>query len=192
MTDFPTAIITGVTRQLVSAVTSQQSPFTLSSQVQDWGGEVWKISLDVVIKSGAAARSFEAFANSTLNKRRLFVLRDALICNSARTETIAVSGAAQSGNTLVTDGWGASGMSAGDFFSIGSGSDARLYQVTEDCIPVSGVNTLTFVPRLRSSPADGAAVEIAYPIASMMATDDVPSSIQVGVMRFTVNCMEAL
>lgn len=191
MSDFPKTIITGVTRQLASAVTSTQSPFTLGRQVQDWGGELWQFQIDVVLR-GKDARSFEAFANAILNKRKIFTLRDALICNSSRTEAITVNGAGQSGNQLVTSGWGAAGIAAGDFFSIGTGDEARLYQITEDCIPVAGDCTLKFVPRLRSMPSEGEAVEIAYPQVAMRAIEDVPTSIAVGVMRFTVSAAEAI
>ncbi|OOY31582.1 hypothetical protein [Thioclava sp. F36-6] len=191
MPDFPKTIITGVTRQLVSAVTSAQSPFTLGRQIQDWGGEIWRFQIDVVLR-GKDSRSFEAFANATLNKRKIFTLRDALICNPSRTEAITVDGGGQSGNELVTSGWGAAGIAAGDFFSIGVGDQARLYQITEDCIPVAGSCTLRFVPRLRLMPSDGEAVEIAYPQVAMRATEDVPTNISVGVMRFTVNAAEAI
>ncbi|MEO1950883.1 hypothetical protein [Thioclava sp.] len=191
MPDFPTTWIEGLSRQLKSAVTATQSPFTLGRQVQDWGGELWQFKIDVAIEA-ENSRSFEAFANAILNKRKIFTLRDALICNSSRTEAITVNGAGQSGNQLVTSGWGAAGIAAGDFFSIGTGDEARLYQITEDCIPVAGDCTLKFVPRLRSMPSEGEAVEIAYPQVAMRAIEDVPTSIAVGVMRFTVSAAEAI
>lgn len=186
---FPSYVIEDLTRQLVSAVTAASSPFDLTKQFQDWGGEIWRFQLSVSVRS-SEFRRFEAFANSVLNKRLPFILQDSLVSNPGRTETITVNGGGQTGNQLVTVGWGSAGLEKGDFFSVQSGDQRFLHQLTEDCTPVAGGNTLVFVPRLRQTPVDGGPVEIAYPEISLHATGDVPTRIKTGLLVFSIDCEE--
>jgi hypothetical protein len=52
----------------------------------------------------------------------------------------------------------------GDYFQLGSGSTARLHKLTQDATADSGgFAQLCFTPRLRSSPAHGAAVTLLRP-----------------------------
>ncbi len=191
MTDFPTSHISGLTRQLVSAVAAVQSPFTLSRQIQDWGGEIWLYKIEATVHR-ANAPAFEAFANGVLNKRRPFILCDPTIAAPDRRETIRVSGSGQHGNDLVTTGWGSAGLVWGDFFSLGTGVDARLYQITADCTPSGGKNTLKFVPKLRRAPRHYEPVEIARPSVALRAMNDVPTDLRIGLMKFTIQAQEAI
>ena len=76
-----------------------------------------------------------------------------------------VNGASQTGKTLAIDGLaaGATGK-AGDLFQLGSGSSSRLHKLTKDFTANgSGQATLDFTPRIRTSPADNAAITLASP-----------------------------
>lgn len=84
-------------------------------------------------------------------------------------------------------------LEAGDFISIGSGADARLYQVVEDCVADSNLadSTLTIVPSLRSSPADNAVVEVLDPIVSLRTLQPVPNAVTTPInYRFTMQARE--
>jgi hypothetical protein len=76
-----------------------------------------------------------------------------------------VNGAAQSGRSLVADGFTASyPAKAGQFFSIVSGSRRYLYQLSADATANgSGGVSLPLTTRLRVSPADNAVLEFAAP-----------------------------
>jgi hypothetical protein len=57
----------------------------------------------------------------------------------------------------------------------------------------SGLATLAFVPKLRSAPADGAALEIAAPAVLLRLTAPVPTRIgRADTFLFTLTAREAL
>lgn len=97
------------------------------------------------------------------------------------TGTPLVKGGSQTGYDLVTDGWtaGVTGiMKAGDWLQLGSGSSSRLYKVMADANSNgSGEATLTLWPKLRSSPADNAAITISSPKGRFMLAQDIEWSI---------------
>ena len=78
----------------------------------------------------------------------------------------------------MTDGWSATGLKDGDFFSLGSGSATEFYQLTADVLPNSGAATLEFVPALRSSPADNVPLEVVNPQVLLRLTSPVPTRIR--------------
>lgn len=88
------------------------------------------------------------------------------------TGTPLVNGAAQTGNTLATDGWPPSTtgiLKAGDFFGV----NGELKMLVADASSnVSGQATLTFEPPLRASPADNAAITTSQPTATFMLDED--------------------
>jgi hypothetical protein len=79
-------------------------------------------------------------------------------------------------------------------FQLGSDATTRLYQVTQDAVAdASGQANLQFTPKLRASPADGAAVEIVNPAVLLRLTSPVPTRIgRADSFRFTLNAREAL
>lgn len=88
-----------------------------------------------------------------------------------------VNGAAQTGQDLVTDGWLANQtgiLKAGDWFQLGTGSTARLYKMLVDAnSDANGAATLTFWPKLRSSPADNAPINVSSPMGRFMLAEDI-------------------
>jgi len=83
---------------------------------------------------------------------------------AARPAGITVRGAGQTGNILNVQGFESDKigrLKAGDYFQLGSGAAAQLYQVTEDANSnASGYATLVFEPPIRTAPADGAVLTI--------------------------------
>ena len=197
MSELPLTLVESIERRLATAVSAQTSPFTGSQQVQDWGGEWWEVTFDVALTKGRNGRRLSAFFTGLGGMRGWFTLRDPSAARpDLASKTISVAGVGQSGNTLVTSGWDAEALAleAGDFFSVGTGSDMRLHMVTADvAADASGVAVLTFTPRLRQSPVDLSPVEIAAPGVALRLTQPVPTRIsRADSFRFSVTAREAL
>jgi hypothetical protein len=90
--------------------------------------------------------------------------------------TVTVDGAGQFGNSLNVAGFTNSATGVllkGDYFQLGTGSNARLYCVTNNInANGSGDATIEFEPALRSSPADGATVTLASPKGVFKLVED--------------------
>ena len=84
-------------------------------------------------------------------------------------------------------------MYAGDCFQLGTTTTTRLYQLTADVNPVAGAATLNFIPRLRTSPADNAALNLINPGVLLRLTSPVPASIGLAdIYRISITAREAL
>lgn len=196
MSQLPLTLIESIERRLVTAVTAQTSPFTGSQQIQDWGGEWWEVSFDVALTKGRDGRRLSAFFTALGGMRGWFVLRDPSMVRPDLTQSITVAGTGQSGNTLVTAGWPPEtlALEAGDFISLGTGQDLRLYQVSFDAYAdAQGRAALSLTPRLRVVPADLSPVEIAEPGVALRLVQPVPTRIaRADSFRFSVAAREAL
>ena len=128
--------------------------------------------------------------------RGRFLFRDPTIRQPGTAFVPTVAGGFQTGNTLITSGWPAlaTPLFAGDFFSLGSDTQTRLHQLTEDVVSdEAGLATLSFVPRLRASPDDGALLEIAAPAVVLRLTAPVPTRIgRADTFLFTLAARESL
>lgn len=97
---------------------------------------------------------------------------------------------------MVTSGWPVSAtvLQYGDFFSLGAAEQTRLHQVTADAVSNgAGQASLQFVPALRSSPANGAALVVNAPQVHLRLTSGVPAEIRGGgVYSFTMTAREAI
>ncbi|MDG4650120.1 hypothetical protein P6F26_16855 [Roseibacterium sp. SDUM158017] len=187
---FPVSAITNVVRELRAAVSYTESPYSFQGQAFDWGGRQWSCEIEVATRPGPSAKALSAFLAALAGPATVFTVVDPTI-NNAGAGTVTVSGAAQTGNDLVTTGW-STAPEVGDFISIGTGAAARLYQITATTGTLPA-QTLTLAPALRSSPADGAAVEIASPVVALRMRDPVPVGISAdGSYRASFRAVEAL
>lgn len=187
--------VSEVTRSLRAAVAVVASPFTLQQQVQDWGGRAWAFDIAMPPFSGAEARAMSAFFDVVAPTRRAFLFADPTLHQQVIGVPV-VDGAGQTGSTLAVRGLLASfpALAAGDFFSLGTGLDTRFYRVTADAsADATGRATLSIAPPLRSSPANGAPVNVTAPQVLLRLTDEVPSSIGAArIHRFAFSAVEAL
>ena len=109
--------------------------------------------------------------------------------------TPLVSGANQSGRTLVTKGWSASVngiLKAGDF--IGITGQTKVYMVTSDAnSDASGNATLNIEPALMAVPTDGAALTVRnVPFTLALASDTIEMGVQPPVLyNFSLSLVEA-
>lgn len=189
----PISRITHVSRTPNSAVSESRSPFTGTSQTQFWGGEWWEYSIEFATMSRADGKILSAFFASLGGKRTPFLFVDPWIRNPSGLGTPLVNGAGQSGYGLVTDGWSATGLKTGDFFSLGADVNTRLYQVTADVIPVSGGATVQIWPALRSAPADNQPLIVISPPVLLRLTGPVPTDLDItDTYRFSVSAREAI
>jgi len=143
------------------------SPWTGEQQVQAMAGEWWtgnfRLPDDM---TRADAEAWIAFLVSLNGRQGTFLAGDPLgaTARGAATGTPLVKGAAQTGKTLLTDGWtsGLTGiLKAGDWIQLGSGSSTHLHKVVQDAnSDGSGNATLEIWPSLRGTTADNAAITV--------------------------------
>lgn len=188
----PVHLISSLERRLVAAATEVRSPFTGTSEVQDWGGEWWEYRFDMAVTKGADARRLSAFFAQLAGVRGRFLFADPSIEAPGSVGSPAVSTETASGNSLPTSGWTGS-LDAGAFFQLGSDASTRLYQLTTDVTPVAGAATLQFVPALRATAAATTALVLDAPKVLLRLTSPVPARIGAADNHlFTVTAREAI
>jgi len=194
--ELPLTLVQSLERRLVSATAVSASPFTGTEEVQDWGGEWWDYAIEMARTTGRDGRRLSAFLAALGGPRGRFLFRDPTIRQPGSTLAPYVSGGFQTGNQLVTAGWPpfATPLLAGDFFSLGTGAQTRLHQLTADVgTDEAGMATLAIVPRLRTAPPDGTSLEIAAPAVVLRLTAPVPTRIgRADTFLFTLATREAL
>jgi hypothetical protein len=189
----PLTLVSSLERRLVTSVAEARSPFTGTSQIQDWGASWWEYQIEMAVTQGAKARRLSAFFTALGGLRGRFLFPDPSIevpvaaGNPYVTET-QVAGA----STLKTAGWGL-GLRAGDFFQLGSDAATRLYQATADIVPLGSEAVISFVPPLRASVLIGTLLVLNTPSVLLRLTAPVPTVIgRADQHRFTLSAREAL
>jgi len=161
-----------------SAVSSSVSPMTFTPQTYVWGGQVWFADVSLPPMKRATAEAWVAAIVSLNGLEGSFLLGDTANKSprGVGTGTPLVNGAGQTGYDLATDGWTISQtgiLKAGDWIQLGTGTSSRLYKVMADANSNgSGQATLTLWPKLRSSPADNAAIVVTWPKGKFMLAGD--------------------
>lgn len=186
---FPVQTVTSLTRTLRAAASYTASPYTFQGQTFDWGGRQWVYEIEIAA-TASTARTVSAFLAALGGPAGVFTLADPTIRNVG-AGAVTVSGGGQTGQTLLTAGW-TTAPEIGDFVSLGSGSDARLHQITATAGTLP-LQTLTLAPPLRSAPTDGESVEAAQPVVSLRMQEAVPVSVPaVDSYRASFTAVEAL
>ena len=57
----PLTLVSSLERRLVASVAEARSPFTGTSQIQDWGASWWAYQIEMAVPQGAKARRLSAF-----------------------------------------------------------------------------------------------------------------------------------
>ena len=188
----PLTLVQSLERRLATSVALATSPFTGTSQVQDWGGAWWEYELEMAMTQGAPARQLSAFFAALGGARGRFLLRDPSHLPPLGGGVPYVTEVPADRHTLRTAGWGL-GVGAGSFFALGAGATTRFYQLTEDVSPLGSEALLRFVPALRSLPPLGAILEVQEPEVLLRLTGPVPTRIaRADSHRFTLSAREAL
>lgn len=189
----PLTLVASLERRLVTSVAEARSPFTGTSQIQDWGASWWEYQIEMAVSQGANARRLAAFFTGLGGLRGRFLFPDPSIEVPLAAGNPYVTAAQSAGaSTLQTAGWGF-GLRAGDFFQLGSDATTRLYQVTADVLPLGSEATISFVPPLRASVPVGALLGLDVPSVLLRLTAPVPTVIgRADQHRFTISAREAL
>ena len=152
---FPSITPNASSIELVSNTATFLSPVSGAIQSIDRGGERWVINLQYRSLTGTEKAEMTAFLARLNGQQHRFTLQNHAENNlGAFGGTPLVAGASQTGLTLNIDGcsltitdW----MKAGDWFSV----NGELKMATVDAnSDGAGLATLTFIPRLRASPAN--------------------------------------
>lgn len=163
---FPSVGIKRSSFRILRVTSQSESIFTKAQQNYKFSGEQWAGEVTFQPCRRADAAEIQAFLGELYGKYGTFLYGDPDALQQgirgAGGGTPLVKGASQTGNTLLIDGL-TSALSnvyrKGDYFQLGTGLDSRLYMITQDINSnTAGEATLQFVPALRSSPADNAAL----------------------------------
>ena len=189
----PITLVSSLERRLITSVAEARSPFTGTSQIQDWGASWWEYQIEMAVTQGAKARRLSVFFTALGGLRGRFLFPDPSIEVPVAAGNPYVTEAQVAGaSTLRTAGWGL-GLRAGDFFQLGSDATTRLYQLTANVTPAGSEATLSFVPPLRASVPVGTLLGLETPSVLLRLTDPVPSVIgRADQHRFTLSAREAL
>ncbi len=189
----PLTLVSSLERRLVTSVAEARSPFTGTSQIQDWGASWWEYQIEMAVTQGNKARRLSAFFGALGGLRGRFLFPDPSIELPVAAGNPYVTEAQVVGaSTLKTAGWGL-GLRAGDFFQLGSDAATRLYQVTADIVPMGSEAVISFVPSLRASVPVGALLGLSAPSVLLRLTAPVPTVIgRADQHRFTLTAREAL
>jgi hypothetical protein len=145
----------------MEAVAVNQSPLACAIQTYDWQASGWSGQVGFLSMN---RHSFDAWSASILSCRgqsNVFSLGDpkAILPKGPATGIPVVSGAGQTGYSLVSRGWVPNIISIllpGDLIQIGN----RMYKLTAPANFDSGGNsTLSIWPNLRDAPADGTLIQ---------------------------------
>jgi hypothetical protein len=189
----PLTLVSSLERRLVTSVAEARSPFTGTSQIQDWGASWWEYQIEMAVSQGAKARRLSAFFTALGGLRGRFLFPDPSIEVPVAAGNPYVTEAQVAGaSTLKTAGWGL-GLRAGDFFQLGSDATTRLYQVTADTVPLGSEAVISFVPPLRASVPASALLGLSAPSVLLRLSAPVPTVIgRADQHRFTLSAREAL
>lgn len=145
-------------------------------------GGRWKLSMQFSALTSDQAQTLEAF----LFRLDGVTHRAVIPCFSYRrqatiTGTVVVSGASQTGTSLVTSGWAQNTtvMKAGDRFTV----ENNMYVVVADATAAAGVATLSLHTILRSSPANGASINYSAPTARYLLAEPAQVAAMPGVFK---------
>jgi hypothetical protein len=183
-----------------SVVGMSASPFSVAQQVYAWPGDCWMADVQLPPMKRANAEPWVAFLLALNGVEGTFLMGDVVNTTprGVGTGTPLVKGASQTGKTLETDGWTAGQspiLAAGDWFQLGTGSTSRLHKLVQNAnSDGSGNATLEIWPRLRSSPADNAALTLSSPKGLWRLTSNVREwSLELAqIYGISFSCMEAL
>ena len=194
--ELPRTWVASLERRLVTATSQTPSPFTGTTEVQDWGGEWWEYEMEFAAQSGPLARSVSAALTALGSGRGLLLFADPGIMPKSLTQPVTLQLAVSGGNLLQTEGWTPSSLAvfSGDFISIGAGRDTRLHQVAFDVVAnAQGRAALTIFPAIRTSLPSGTVIEVNQPKVLLRPTSSVPTRIERAARhRFTLSAREAI
>lgn len=176
--DFPSSLpVSSMTIDLVRAVSSSRSPFSLHEQIYDWGGEAWEIQLQLSTLTRENCAAYRAFVTALKGKMGTFtfnLIGEAPYGSYAGTPLL--DGGSQTGSSIDIKGFTADAtgvIKAGDYFSLGSGSSKKLFTFLADAdADSSGGVTVEIAPEIKIAFSDEEAINTSTPGAVFRLDDN--------------------
>lgn len=193
---FPALAPDGATLKLVTKSQLFESDLSGAVQTAILPGDHWAATLtfsSVSARQSAIMRAFLAGVGGRAG--RFWLPVPGYVRRGTAAGSGVVSGAGQSGKTLVTSGWTINQallFDYADYIQVGN----ELYMVTAP-VASSGTGTASIpvAPALRTSPANGAAIIVSSPACLMMMADDNQAAWEIFnsiLYNMSVSCREAL
>jgi hypothetical protein len=190
---FPTingqSIISKMSMRLVHSVAVQESPFTYSQQIQDFGGSRWEAEITIRPLTHTEAVTFQGFLASLKGRKNTFTVGNPL-STSTKTDSNVQLGANESINStsIVVDIDSGKSIEAGEMFSINN----RLHMFLESAI--AGTTTVEITPPLRTSGTSGTDLVTNQPVGLWrLAGNEIEWDINnSSIYSFTFACVEAI
>ena len=172
-----------------------ESPLTKSAQTIDLPGARWALTATWENLPDVDSAKMRIFLASLRGQSGRFYFGNPgqKFPRGTAAGTPLIKGAAQTGGSLITDGWTPySTLLAGDFIGYNAGAELRMV-VTDATADGSGIMTLILDAPIRTSPADNSALITAAPTCIMrLSSDDVEWPYQRGgLASFTLDAVEA-
>lgn len=149
------------------SVAIARSPFSGVAQVQEWlDAKWWTVTIELPPMKKEFGQAWSAWFAALRGQAGTFLCGDTANVNprGVASGSPQVNGAGQAGFSLATKGWTASVpliLRSGDKIQLGSGASSRMYEnLTDVTSDSSGNATLNLWPKLRGTPADGAAIVV--------------------------------
>lgn len=187
---------TRVTLSAMAAVNISKSPSSYAQQVQRFNGQLWLAEVTLPPMERADAEQWISFLLKLNGPEGTFLLGDpaAKTPRGTAAGTPLVNGAGQTGNTLITDGWGTSQvvLKQGDYIQIGQRLYKALGDVTSDG---SGNATFDIWPRLRGATTDNASIITSNCVGLFRLADNnyqIHSANEAKIFSLSFSAMEAI
>jgi len=176
-----------------------RSPFGFQTQIQDWQGFAWRFQIELAPVpyrgGGAELMAFIDSLNGMVGTFNWSPPGADTPQGNVPGGALLVSGAGQAGASLTLSGALPWALAAGDWLSIGTLGEARLYRVTIGVASGAGnVGTVEIMPRLRSTPSSGAVVAVSGAIG-LFRLDEAGAALDpdvAGHVSGNISIMEAL
>ncbi len=183
-----TNTVSDITLTAINAVAYSRSPFTFTGQAHAYAGEMWSADITLKAMREADAEKWSAWLTALRGQFGTFLLGNPFR-NSPRGTASAATITGSAGDRSVTVAKSGT-LLAGDYFQLGTTTQARLYKVLEDS---SGSGTLEIWPSLRAS-ASGVAADLSSPVGAFrLSSNEASWSVNnLAVYGITFGAVEAI
>ena len=180
--------VSEITLTAINAVAYSRSPFTFTGQAHAYAGEMWSADITLKPMREADAEAWSAWLTALRGQFGTFLLGNPFR-NSPRGTASAATITGSAGDRSVTVAKSGT-LLAGDYFQLGTTSQARLYKVLEDS---SGSGTLEIWPSLRAN-ASGVAADLTSPVGAFrLSSNEASWSVNnLAVYGITFGAVEAI
>ena len=180
--------VSEITLNAINAVAYSRSPFTFTGQAHAYAGEMWSADITLKAMREADAEKWSAWLTALRGQFGTFLLGNPFRNSPRGTATAAtITGSAGARSVTVAK---TGTLLAGDYFQLGTTTQARLYKVLEDS---SGSGTLEIWPALRAS-ASGVAADLTSPVGAFrLSSNEASWSVNnLAVYGITFGAVEAI